>query len=286
MAKYFYYNDKGEKKGAFSGREIKAMAKGGLINPNTMIETEDGKRYTANGIGGVEFGNSQKNEPSKPPKISGDFPIITNSSSIVPISVPLQSEIQKTAENGQNFRGILTHRQIIIGVAGIIVGLCILNSIIFVTKARQEQAQIRQAEIEKDRLQKEQQWKLKLRIEYLDDFGNRHTDKIMQKSRQDHCSIPDGCIRHRIGNDRFDYFLTLRTIITADRMFGDFGRDVFGNVFDDACTFLFAFVEFGSAVGTTFRTMSLHFRTWSSIFPERMLNFFRPIKNFIQNSTR
>ena len=33
-------------------------------------------------------------------------------------------------------------------------------------------------------------------------------------------------------------------------MFGDFGRDVFGNIFDDACTFLFSFVEFGAAVGT------------------------------------
>ena len=49
MAKYFYYDDKGEKHGAFSGKEIKALAKGGLIKPETILETEDGKKYTAQG---------------------------------------------------------------------------------------------------------------------------------------------------------------------------------------------------------------------------------------------
>jgi len=54
-ARYFYYNDKGEKKGAFSGSEIKALAKVGFIKPDTAIETEDGKQYYAHGIGGIEF---------------------------------------------------------------------------------------------------------------------------------------------------------------------------------------------------------------------------------------
>jgi len=53
--KYFYYNDKGEKRGPFSGKEIKALAKGGLIHPETVIQTEEGKYYKAVGIGDVEF---------------------------------------------------------------------------------------------------------------------------------------------------------------------------------------------------------------------------------------
>ena len=57
MAIYFYYNEKGEKKGAFSGKEIKALAKAGLINPQTIIETEEGKQFYSHGIGGVEFEN-------------------------------------------------------------------------------------------------------------------------------------------------------------------------------------------------------------------------------------
>ena len=62
--KYFYYNEKGEKKGAFSGKEIKALAKAGLINPDTVIETEEGKQYYAHGIGGVEFGSADTKQNS------------------------------------------------------------------------------------------------------------------------------------------------------------------------------------------------------------------------------
>ena len=58
MARYFYHNEKGEKRGAFSGKEIKAMAKAGLIKPDTAIETEDRKQYHAHGIDGIEFGKS------------------------------------------------------------------------------------------------------------------------------------------------------------------------------------------------------------------------------------
>jgi len=60
--RYFYYNDEGEKRGGFSGKEIKALAKSGLIKPDTVIETEDGKKYKAVGIGGVEFGSEEKKE--------------------------------------------------------------------------------------------------------------------------------------------------------------------------------------------------------------------------------
>ena len=56
--RYFYYNDEGEKRGGFSGKEIKALAKSGLIKPETVIETEDGKKYRAGGIEGMEFRNT------------------------------------------------------------------------------------------------------------------------------------------------------------------------------------------------------------------------------------
>jgi hypothetical protein len=64
---YFYYTDKGEKRGGFSGKEMKALAKSGLINPDTVIETEEGKKYYARGIGGVEFGSSEKEDSTLEP---------------------------------------------------------------------------------------------------------------------------------------------------------------------------------------------------------------------------
>ncbi|MDR0328771.1 MAG: DUF4339 domain-containing protein [Planctomycetaceae bacterium] len=81
--KYFYYNEKGEKKGAFSGKEIKALAKGGLINPQTIIETEEGEKYYAHGIGGVEFGGVMPDNPAE-----WHIPVKTVE---VPLSKPVSS---------------------------------------------------------------------------------------------------------------------------------------------------------------------------------------------------
>ena len=60
--RYGYYNHKGERRGDFSGKEIKRLAKAGIITPETIIETEDGNRYRALGIEGVEFGNEYIDE--------------------------------------------------------------------------------------------------------------------------------------------------------------------------------------------------------------------------------
>ena len=60
--RYGYYNYKGERKGDFSGKEIKRLAKAGIITPETIIETEDGSKYKAVGIEGVEFGSEAAEE--------------------------------------------------------------------------------------------------------------------------------------------------------------------------------------------------------------------------------
>ena len=52
-------------------------------------------------------------------------------------------------------------------------------------------------------------------------------------------------------------FFALWTVISVKGMFGNFRCDVFGNVFDNAFSCLFSFVEFGTAVGTTFEAMDL-----------------------------
>ena len=78
---------------------------------------------------------------------------------------------------------------------------------------------------------------------------------LMQKCRKDHGAIADACIRHRIGNDGFDNLLTFRAVIAMYRMFGNFRRNVCGNVFDDAFSSLLSLVECRAAVGTVFQAM-------------------------------
>ena len=89
----------------------------------------------------------------------------------------------------------------------------------------------------------------------------------MQKGGQHHGAIADACIRHRIGHDGFNNLLAFRTVIAMYRMFGNFRRDVCGNVFDDSFSGLFSLVEFRAAIGTIFQAMcfvSVDDGRWSS----------------------
>gem|GEM_PF-3472659 len=128
MAKYFYYNEKGEKKGAFSGKEIKALAKGGLINPQTVIETEEGKKYYAHGIGGVEFVNADAGQnvsvvpgpipASKPPNSSASTP----QKNYDPIDI---QKIEKLSRIGQQQNTKPLNKTVQYMAGGGCVGLCI-----------------------------------------------------------------------------------------------------------------------------------------------------------------
>ena len=54
MAKWFYYNESGEKI-EVTGGQLKGLAKAGMITPETVIETEDGKTARAGKVKGLTF---------------------------------------------------------------------------------------------------------------------------------------------------------------------------------------------------------------------------------------
>jgi hypothetical protein len=58
MANWYYYNDKNEKIGPIRGRELNALAQQGTITPETVVETEDGKKATASQVKGLTFGGT------------------------------------------------------------------------------------------------------------------------------------------------------------------------------------------------------------------------------------
>ena len=55
MSTWFYYDEKGEKIEVTGGR-LKGLAKAGLIMPETIVETEDGKKAPAKKVKGLTFG--------------------------------------------------------------------------------------------------------------------------------------------------------------------------------------------------------------------------------------
>ena len=54
MAKWFYYNESGEKI-EVTGGQLKGLAKAGMITPDTLVETEEGKTAPARKIKGLSF---------------------------------------------------------------------------------------------------------------------------------------------------------------------------------------------------------------------------------------
>ena len=54
MAKWFYYNEGGEKI-EITGGQLKGLAKAGMITPDTIVETEEGKSAPARKIKGLTF---------------------------------------------------------------------------------------------------------------------------------------------------------------------------------------------------------------------------------------
>jgi hypothetical protein len=86
------------------------LAKSGLINPDTVIETEEGKQYKAIGIGGVEFGSAEKKEsPLDAPAefdsgiitLSADNPFMAVSATPAPVPIPVPTPQPEPVKNKQ-----------------------------------------------------------------------------------------------------------------------------------------------------------------------------------------
>jgi hypothetical protein len=54
MSKWFYYNESGEKI-EVTGGQLKGLAKAGMITPETIVETEEGKTAPARRVKGLTF---------------------------------------------------------------------------------------------------------------------------------------------------------------------------------------------------------------------------------------
>ncbi|MBR0192979.1 MAG: DUF4339 domain-containing protein [Thermoguttaceae bacterium] len=58
MANWYYYNN-GQKTGPVSASQLKQMALEGIIQPNTIIETESGQRAPASSVSGLSFAKEE-----------------------------------------------------------------------------------------------------------------------------------------------------------------------------------------------------------------------------------
>ena len=94
MANWFYYNENGEKV-AVTGGQLKGLAKAGVITPDTVVETEEGKTAPARKVKGLTFGEPTQpemvtSESTTPATVSTDESNPFNISASIPIEQPPQ----------------------------------------------------------------------------------------------------------------------------------------------------------------------------------------------------
>jgi len=78
MSTWFYYDNKGQKLGPVSGGQLKGLAKAGMITPETVIETEEGKKAAAGKVKGLTFIAAEQPQPASPrPQAVQPVPPIT-----------------------------------------------------------------------------------------------------------------------------------------------------------------------------------------------------------------
>lgn len=85
MANYFYTDVSGNKQGPVSGSQIKEFAKTGQITPQTIVETEDGKTFSASKVRGLTFADVNEIYGLSSPPSSPVPSVAVNHS---PINVP------------------------------------------------------------------------------------------------------------------------------------------------------------------------------------------------------
>lgn len=103
--RYGYYNHKGERKGDFSGKEIKRLARAGIITPETIIETPEGDKYKAIGIEGVVFGNEHTDDDfDSSISLPEDWKVaMVNVTPVLPKWSQWLEEVEERKEHPSNF---------------------------------------------------------------------------------------------------------------------------------------------------------------------------------------
>ncbi len=88
-----------------------------------------------------------------------------------------------------------------------------------------------------------------LPIEDLDDLAGRNAQTVLQPRRECDGAVAERAVGQGVGNLGFNLLLAAGTPVAVNRVLGDLGRQVFGDVFDNAGAFASGAFERSAAVG-------------------------------------
>ena len=93
MANWYYYDANGYKMGPVTGGQLKGLAKTGRITPETVIETEEGKKSVARKVSGLTFVEAMQSVPPPLPiPDASPFAVQTPVQPVAPSSPPRSFE--------------------------------------------------------------------------------------------------------------------------------------------------------------------------------------------------
>ena len=100
MANWYYYDNNGQKQGPVTGGQLKGLANAGMITPETVVETEEGKKAPARKVQGLTFVCPPSDIPSTMPVKVENAPHVPQPVSPSPfIAVPTQQSPVVPAPN-------------------------------------------------------------------------------------------------------------------------------------------------------------------------------------------
>ena len=87
------------------------------------------------------------------------------------------------------------------------------------------------------------------------DMGQGHTQAVMEPGGKTDKAVAHAGLGQGVRDYGLDVFLAMRTVISMDRVFGDFGLDILGDVLDDSLPRAVAALQRTAAVGTDVTAM-------------------------------
>jgi len=98
-------------------------------------------------------------------------------------------------------------------------------------------------------------FELEMRVIDIHDLTGGGTDTIVEECRKGHSLIAECASGHGVGDLGFDLFLAAGAPVAVNCVFGGFGLEVGGNVFDDSSAGAFGASEFAAAFGAVWELM-------------------------------
>ena len=123
MAKWYYFDKNGLKKGPYSSESLIKLAGEGIVAPNTIVENESGKTAPASKVKGLPFQAEQTDEFPADELPADVFDSLKEESVPVPTPTPFSQVLAEYDEADPKSEYVMSNRLLVLCICSLIPGL-------------------------------------------------------------------------------------------------------------------------------------------------------------------